>query len=93
MKKDYRFILKQYADVDLDSMTDEEYRELKSAEMADMQSYVDAITDSKVPEVMYRIGRAVPDLKNLLETSADIWGSKVLYHQMMPGDKDFTEFT
>ena len=34
MKKDYRFILKQYADVDLDSMTDEEYRELKSAEMA-----------------------------------------------------------
>jgi len=50
-------------------MSEEEYRELKEAEMADMQSYVDAITDSNVPEVMYRIGRAVPDLKYLLEAS------------------------
>ena len=93
MKKDYRFILKQYAEADLDSLTEEEYRELKDAEMADMQSFVNAITESKVPEVMYRIGRAVPDLKYLLESSADIWGSKVLYHQIMPGEKEFTEFT
>ena len=93
MKKDYRFILKQYAEADLDSLTEEEYRELKDAEMADMQSFVNAITESKVPEVMYRIGRAVPDLKYLLESSADIWGSKVLYHQIMPGEKDFSEFT
>ena len=86
MEKEYKAVLQKYADADLDKLTEEEYAELKEAEMADMQSYVDAITDSNVPEVMYRIGRAVPDLKFLLESSADIWGDKVLYHQIMPGD-------
>ena len=93
MKNDYKEILQKYAAAELDALTEEEYQELKAAEMADMQSYVDAITTSKVPEVMYRIGRAVPDLKYLLESSAGIWGDKVLYHQIMPGDKDYTEFT
>ena len=93
MKSDYKEILQKYAASDLDALTEEEYRELKAAEMADMKSYVDAITASTVPEVMYRIGRAVPDLKYLLESSAAIWGDKVLYHQIMPGDKDYTEFT
>ena len=93
MKNNYKEILQKYAAAELDALTEEEYQELKAAEMADMQSYVDAITTSKVPEVMYRIGRAVPDLKYLLESSAGIWGDKVLYHQIMPGDKDYTEFT
>ena len=91
--KDYKEVLKKYADVDLDKMTDEEYKELKAAEMADMQSYVDAIKDSKVPEVMYRIGRAIPDLKMMMESGVEAFGDKVLYHQIMPGDKEFTEFT
>ncbi|MBQ6457104.1 MAG: AMP-binding protein, partial [Mogibacterium sp.] len=82
-----------YADVDLDKMTDAEYKELKAAEMADMQSYVDAITASKVPEVMYRIGRPVPDLKYMMESGVEAFGDKVLYHQIMPGEKEFTEFT
>lgn len=89
----FKEVLDKYAGCDLYAMSEDEYKELKAAEMADMQSYVDAITESKVPEVMYRIGRAVPDLKYLLESSADIWGDKVLYHQIMPGDKEFTEFT
>ena len=91
--ENYKEVLDKYAGCDLYAMSEEEYKELKAAEMADMQSYVDAISTSKVPEVMYRIGRAVPDLKYLLESSADIWGDKVLYHQIMPGDKEFTEFT
>ena len=93
MNQNYKEILRKYADVDLSSMTEEEYRELKDAEMADMQSYVDAINASTEPAVMYKKGRAVPDLKYLLESSADIWGDKVLYHQIMPGDKEYTEFT
>ena len=104
MEKEYKKVLEKYAGADLYAMSEEEYAELKEAEMADMQSYVDAITDSNVPEVMYRIGRAVTDLKYLLESSADIWGGQVLYHQIMPGDyieipkshyesfKDFTLF-
>ena len=93
MADNYKEILEKYKSVDLDKMTDGEYRELKAAELSDMQAYVNAINSSTVPEVMYRKGRAVTDLKNLLESSADIWGDKVLYHQIMPGDKEFTEFT
>ena len=89
----YKDILEKYANVDLDKMTEGEYRELKAAELADMQSYVNAINSSTVPEVMYKKGRAVTDIRNLIETSADIWGDKVLYHQIMPGDKEFSEFT
>ena len=93
MANDYREILKKYAEVELDAMTDEEYRELKAAEMADMQEFVDAITSSNVPEVMYRIGRPVPDLKYMMESGVEAFGDKVLYHQIMPGDKEFTEFS
>ena len=90
---DYREVLKKYAETDLYAMTEEEYRELKAAELADMQEYVDAINTSNVPEVMYRKGRAITDLKMLLETGVEAFGDKVLYHQVMPGDKEFTEFT
>ena len=93
MSYNYADVLERYRDTDLYAMTEEEYKELKAAEMADMRSYVDAITASTVPEVMYKKGRAVPDLKYLLESSAGIWGDKVLYHQIMPGDKEYTEFT
>ena len=89
----YKEIITKYKDVELDSLSDEEYKELKAAELADMQSYVDAITGSDVPEVMYRIGRPITDLKMMLETGVEAFGDKVLYHQIMPGDDHFTEFT
>ena len=92
--QEYREVLEKYASADLDRLTEEEYRELKAAEMADMQSYVDAITTSTVPEVMYRIGRPISDLKMLLESGPEAYGyDKVLYHQIMPGDQEFTEFS
>ena len=89
----YKEIIDRYRDVDLYKMSDAEYAELKEAEMADMQSFVDAIKASDEPAVMYRKARAVTDLKNLIESSAKIWGSKVLYHQIMPGYSEYTEFT
>ena len=89
----YREVIAKYKDVDLYGMTDEEYKELKAAELADMQSYVDAITESTVPEVMYRIGRPVTDLKMMMESGVEAFGDKVLYHQIMPGDDHFTEFS
>lgn len=89
----YKEIIDRYRDVDLYKMSEAEYAELKEAEMADMQSYVDAIKASDDPAVMYRKARAVTDLKNLIESSAKIWGSKVLYHQIMPGYSEYTEFT
>ena len=91
--ENYQDVIAKYKDADLDGLTEEEYKELKAAELADMQSYVDAITESKVPEVMYRIGRPITDLKMMLESGVGAFGDKVLYHQIMPGDDHFTEFT
>ena len=89
----YKEILEKYKDVDLYKMSEAEYAELKEAELSDMQWYVDQIKNSSEPAVMYRIARAVTDLKNLIETSAAIWKDKVLYHQIMPGQTEYTEFS
>ncbi len=92
--KDYKETLERLKNTDLEEMTEDEYKELKAAEMADMQSYVDAISKSKVPEVMYRKGRAVTDLRMMFESGPDAFGyDKVLYHQIMPGDDEYTEFS
>ena len=42
----YKEVIEKYRESDLEGLTEEEYKELKAAEMADMQSYVDAITAS-----------------------------------------------
>ena len=90
----YKEILEKYKYKDISEMTYAEYKELKAAEMTDMQSYVDAIKASKVPEVMYRIGRPVTDLKMMLESGPEAFGyDKVLYHQIMSGDDKYTEFS
>ena len=91
---DYQEIIERYRDADLDKLTDDEYKALKDAEFADMKFMADSIATSDVPEVMYRIGRPVTDLKMMMETGADVYGfDKVLYHQIMPGDDHFTEFS
>ena len=89
----YKDIIEKYKDVNLSEMTEEEYKELKAAELADMQWFVDGITNSDVPEVMYRIGRPITDLKMMMETGVEAFGDKVLYHQIMPGDDHYTEFS
>ncbi|MBR2707163.1 MAG: AMP-binding protein [Mogibacterium sp.] len=92
--ENYKEILEKYAAADLDRMTDDEYKELKEAEFADMKFMADSIAESDVPEVMYRIGRPITDLKMMMESGADTYGwDKVLYHQIMPGDDHFTEFS
>ena len=89
----YKDVIAKYKDVDPYDMTEDEYKELKAAELADMQWYVDEIKRSDVPEVMYRIGRPITDLKMMMETGVEAFGDKVLYHQIMPGDNHYTEFS
>ncbi|MBQ0041477.1 MAG: AMP-binding protein [Clostridiales bacterium] len=76
--------------IDLEKMTDEEYKAMKAAEMAEAKAWMDAIAASDDPIVMYKIGRPVCDLKQLFESSAEQFGDKVLYHQVMKGDKEFS---
>ena len=91
--ENYKEVIAKYKDVDPYDMTEDEYKELKAAELADMQWYVDQISISEVPEVMYRIGRPITDLKMMMETGVEAFGDKVLYHQIMPGDDHYTEFS
>lgn len=76
--------------IELNRMTDEEYRAMKAAEMAEAKAWMDAIAASDDPIVMYKKGRPICDLKQMLESSAEIYGDKVLYHQVMKGDKEFS---
>ena len=76
--------------IDLERMTDEEYKAMKAAEMAEATAWMDVIANSDDPIVMYRIGRPVCDLKQLFESSAEQFGDKPLYHQVMKGDKEFS---
>ena len=74
-------------------LSKEDYAAKKAAEMASMQVYVDNITASTDPIVMYRKGRAVTDVKQMLESSTAMYGDKPIYHQVMPGDKEFTDIS
>ena len=76
--------------IELNRMTDEEYRAMKAAEMAEAKAWMDAIAASDDPIVMYKKGRPICDLKQMLESSAEIYRDKVLYHQVMKGDKEFS---
>ncbi|MCQ2567088.1 MAG: AMP-binding protein [Mogibacterium sp.] len=78
---------------ELDLMTEEEYQALKEAEMAEMKVYADGIKNSSDPKVMYRIGRPITDLKQMFESSVELFGDRPLYHQIMKGDKEFSIIT
>ena len=64
----YKEVIEGYRDKDLNKMSEAEYAELKEAERADMQWYVDEIKASKEPAVMYKKGRAVTDPQRSGET-------------------------
>lgn len=69
------------------------YEKVKQAEKRDMQWYIDEIKKSDMPEAMYRDRRAICDLRDALETSCEMYGDKVQFHQMMPGESHYTEIT
>lgn len=78
---------------DLDLMSEEEYRAMKEAEMAEMTVYAEGIKNSTDPKVMYKIGRPITDLKQMFESSVELFGDRPLYHQIMKGDKDYSSIT
>ena len=69
------------------------YRALKSGELEDMQSMMDYIKESGDPAIAYRWRRAVTDIKNILETSAELYGDKPLFLQKFENDQPFQEIS
>lgn len=78
---------------ELDLMSNEEYQALKEAEMAEMKVYADGIKNSTDPKVMYKTGRPITDLKQMFESSVELFGDRPLYHQIMKGDKEYSSIT
>ena len=70
-----------------------EYREIKAKEMEEMQAMMDTIKDSTDPAIRYTWRRAVTDIKNILETSAELYGDKPLFLQKFDKNKPFQEIS
>ena len=70
-----------------------EYREIKAREMEEMQAMMDSINESTDPAIRYTCRRAVTDIKNILETSAELYGDKPLFLQKFDKNKPFQEIS
>ncbi len=68
-----------------------EYREIKAKEMEEMQAMMDTIKDSTDPAIRHTWRRPVTDIKNILETSAELYGDKPLFLQKFDKNEPFQE--
>ena len=74
-------------------MTDEQYLEIKTKEMEEAIAWVEDIKNNPDPRISNRGIRPVTDIRQMLKTTVAKYGDKVMYHQIMPGEKDFSEIT
>lgn len=71
----------------------EKYCQIKAREMEEMQAIMDAIKESKDPAIRHTWRRPVTDIKNILETSAELYGDKPLFLQKFNKDEPFQEIS
>lgn len=71
------------------SMTEEDFNRLKEKEMAEMTEIMNKVNNSPSEYVLYRDGRAVTDVKNMLETSAEIYGEAPAFYQKFSAAEPF----
>ena len=74
-------------------LTDEQYLEIKTKEMEDAIAWVEEIKNNPDPRISNRNIRPVTDIRQMLKTTVAAHGDKVMYHQIMPGEKEFSEIT
>ena len=70
-----------------------EYREIKAKEMEEMQAMMDTIKDSTDPAIRHTWRRPVTDIKNILETSAELYGDNPLFLQKFDKNEPFQEIS
>lgn len=70
-----------------------EYRKIKAKEMEEMQAMMDAIKESTDPAIRHTWRRPVTDIKNILETSAELYGDKPLFLQKFDKNEPFQEIS
>lgn len=75
------------------SMSSDAFKMAKEAEREEMQSYMDRVKESGDPHLMYHWRRPITDLKDVLETSAELYGEMPLFQQKFSASTPFQDIT
>lgn len=70
-----------------------EYKEKKQMEMKAAENAVAALNNSSDKYVVYRTSRPIMDLKQMLESSVELYGDNVAFMQRFVKDQPFQEIT
>lgn len=74
-------------------MPEEEYKARKAAEMEEMTEILDIIKKSDDPRVQFAWRRPIVDFKQLLESSAELYGDMPLFKQKFKRNEPFKAIT
>lgn len=72
---------------------EKDFREIKAREMAEMQEIMDGINNSDDPKLRYQNQRPVTDIKQMLKSSAELYGERPLFWQKFSNDEPFRAIT
>lgn len=77
----------------LDKMTEEEYLELKTHEMEESLEIIEGIKNNPDPVISNRNIYPAVDFRQMFKNTVSKFGDRVMYHQIMKGDTEFSEIT
>lgn len=78
---------------DLEKMSEEEYKALKDAEMAEAKAWLKNTAEDPRKAIVVRDLKPVIDLKQMFKQSVEDHGDNVMYYQIMKGEKEFSSIT
>ena len=84
---------KKKVQIELNKMTEQEYLEMKTAEMEQAVAWIEEIKNNSDPRVVNKDIKPAIDLRQMLKSTVRDYGDKVMYHQIMKGEKEFSEIT
>lgn len=89
--------IKRYGNVNTEdgaeSQEQEGYEQTKAAEMKRAKRFVKELNESSDPYVRYRESRPITDIKQMFETSAELYGDNVAFMQKFHKDEPYTSIT
>lgn len=69
------------------------FSEIRRAQMKRAKKKAQALADSTDPYVVYKTSRPITDIKQMIETSTDIYGDRVAFYQKYQKDMPYTVIT
>ena len=70
-----------------------DYREIKAEERKHAEQVIKDIADSSDRFLRYKTGRPITDIKQMFNSSVDLFGDKVAFHQKFKKGEPYTEIT